>query len=224
MAQKIEWLIAGLGNPGKIYVNNRHNIGWMVATEFSNRHKKPMMAMSNIYYQAVMRVAGKLVMTIMPTTYMNGSGEAVSKVAKQYDIPPDRIIAITDEYNFPVGKIHIRKGGGDGGHNGIASVIDWMETTDYYRLRCGIGNDFGPGGMVDYVLSDFPEEQSDEISKMIVKACEALDTMVAQPAGKAMSLINSGKLWEKPEDKDEKVAEENKNNEENEKINNKDEE
>lgn len=203
LSKKVEWLIAGLGNPGKRYVHSRHNIGWMVLTELAARYKKPVMAFSSIYMHAAMRIEGNLVLGILPTTYMNKSGEAVRKVCELYDIPNDRVVVVADEYNFPLGKLHLRPGGGDGGHNGILSIIDELNTTDFYRLRCGIGKNFPEGGMVEYVLRNFEEPEIPLKTQMINEAVDSIECLVRNGAGKAMSMINSGSLW-KPDEKDDK--------------------
>ncbi len=197
MASKVEWLIAGLGNPGKKYANNRHNIGWMAASKLAERYKKPVMPLNPVYLQSAMRISGKLVLAIMPTTYMNKSGDAIRSALKYYDVPIERIIAVYDEYNFEPGRIHLRRGGGDGGHNGIASIMLTLGTENFMRLRCGIGKDFSEGGMADYVLSDFPENQIEMRDDMIVKAVDAIEATVRFGANKAMSLVNSGDLWKK---------------------------
>lgn len=199
MSKKVEWLIAGLGNPGNKYAGNRHNIGWMVVTRLAERYKKPVMGMSRIYLQAAMRIDGNLTLAVMPTTYMNNSGEAVKSASELFDIPPEKILVICDEYNFSLGKIHLRQGGGDGGHNGVSSVIDWLDSIDFFRLRCGIDKDFGPGGMVDYVLRDFEEDETESRELMIEKAVDAIECMVRLGPGKAMSKINSGALWKPKE-------------------------
>lgn len=197
MAKSIDWLIAGLGNPGKKYAYNRHNIGWMVVSALAERFKKPIMSLSNIYLQTSLVLENQLILAIMPTTYMNMSGEAVSKALKLYNLEPEKLIVICDEYNFPLGKVHIKLGGSDGGHNGIASIINELETDKFWRLRCGIGRNFESGGLVDYVLSDFNEDEIDERDKMIAKAVDAIEAFFRLGYARAMSLINSGQLWNK---------------------------
>ncbi|MFP4544959.1 MAG: aminoacyl-tRNA hydrolase [Bacteroidota bacterium] len=207
MAAKVDWLFAGLGNPGDEYKSTRHNIGWMVAAEYARVHNKPMMAFHPMYYHSALRYRGQLIMTIMPVTFMNLSGKAIKDVANSFDIPPSRIVTIVDEYNFEAGKVKLRQGGSDGGHNGIASVINELGTENFLRLRCGIGRDFGPGGLVDYVLSDFTEEELQTVDKMIKKAIKCLDHLAADNNTKrAMSYINSGQLFE-PAEESKKPAE-----------------
>ncbi len=196
MVKTFDWLIAGLGNPGNRYANNRHNIGWMIVTALAEKHKKPIIASSVIYLEVSIRIESNLILAILPKTYMNLSGEAVRKVINYYEIPSDRLIVINDEYNFPLGKIHIKFGGSDGGHNGIASIINELGTENFWRLRCGIGRNFDPGGLVDYVLSDFKEDEIDKKNEMIAKAVDAIEVFVRLGYSRAMTLINSGQLWE----------------------------
>ncbi len=197
----IEWLVVGLGNPGKKYAYNRHNIGWMVTVALCEKYKKPIMPFSNLYYQSSLRIDSKLVFVSLPTTFMNNSGEAVSAICSMYKIPIERVLVIVDEYNFPVGKIQLKSGGGDGGHNGIASIIEHLDSNEFFRLRCGIGNNFSAGEMSDYVLSDFKESDIETRNLMISKAVESIETLIRLDSARAMSLVNSGELWkeDKPE-------------------------
>lgn len=191
-----DYLIVGLGNPGEKYSGNRHNIGRMVANAFNIERDVSWIASSPIYLTSEIKYAGKKVLNCLPATYMNNSGEAVKKLANKYQIPPKNILIIVDEYNFPVGRIQLKKGGSTGGHNGIASVIEELGTDSFMRLRCGIGKDFGPGGMVAYVLSDFPEDQQKDVLNMIDKCIDAIECLLKIGFPRAMSQINSGKLWE----------------------------
>ncbi len=201
----MNWLIVGLGNPGERYQNTRHNIGWLVADEFAKRRKIQIEPVSSIYNFAEFKYAGKVAGIVKPTTYMNASGEAVRKLANKYSIPVQNIIVIVDEYNFNVGKVHLKKDGGDGGHNGILSIIEEMNATNFLRLRCGIGKEFGPGGMVEYVLSEFKESESNDLSMMINKACDAIEfIMKNNNIGRSMSAINSETIWKPKEEKPEK--------------------
>ena len=210
---KTSWLIVGLGNPGSKYANTRHNIGWMVVDALAKKHGKNITTGSYIYNIATVNIKNTELKIVQPTTYMNASGEAVLKLAEMYDIEDDKIVVICDEYNFPVGKIHLRFSGGDGGHNGVASVIEELDSREFFRLRCGIGKDFVSGGMVDYVLSNFREEESEDLEEMIKKSIEALEHLVHTDKGRAMSDVNSGSLWKpkevkkKPKEEEEKETE-----------------
>lgn len=195
MTSKFDYLIAGLGNPGSKYENTRHNIGWMVADAYAQRHKLNWNLNTPIYYGAELQFAGKSAFLCMPTTYMNNSGEAVRKICEKYQINKKNVILIVDEYNFDVGKIQVKRTGGSGGHNGTASVIQELGSNDFIKMRCGIGKRFPSGGMVDYVLSNFPEEDYEKLAEMKNMACDALDLILKIGDSHAASVINSGKLW-----------------------------
>ncbi|MFP4527662.1 MAG: aminoacyl-tRNA hydrolase [Candidatus Kapaibacterium sp.] len=205
MTAKFEWLVAGLGNPGDKYAKNRHNIGWMVAAAICEKYHKPVMAWNPLCYQSTLRIDGGLVLVALPTTYMNNSGEAVKFLCDQYNIPAERVIVVADEYNFPVGRVHLRKGGSDGGHNGLASVIEHLDSADFYRLRCGIGNRFEPGELTNYVLADFPKDEKALRDRMIANAVLAIEHIVRTSADRAMSDINSGRVFDEEDADPEKV-------------------
>lgn len=192
----VDWLIVGLGNPGARYADTRHNIGWMVCEKLVPADE--WRQGGRLWMEARLRVGRHKLLLVEPLTYMNLSGEAVKALAANLKIGTDRIVAVVDEYNFPVGKVHLKRGGSDGGHNGIASLIDELGKADFYRLRCGIGRDFGPGGLVDYVLAPFGAEQTAERDAMIDRAGMALKHLARIGAGRAMSDINSGALWAPP--------------------------
>jgi PTH1 family peptidyl-tRNA hydrolase len=196
MSSQVEWLIAGLGNPGKRYALTRHNIGWMVVSALGEKYNSELKSNKNIYMEGLFNIKGKSIAAIIPTTFMNNSGEAVLKAAKKFDVPFDRIITIFDEYNFPLGRIHLKIGGSDGGHNGVESIINHLGTDRFYRLRCGISKNFSQGGMVDYVLSSFDANETKLRDEMIKKAVESIEYIMDSGIARAMSLINSGRLWD----------------------------
>ena len=193
----INWLVAGLGNPGKMYSGNRHNIGWMVGMALCGKHKKTLMPYKRISHNAVLSIDSNNILVILPTTFMNNSGEAVKKISDEYGVPVEKIVVICDEYNFPLGKIHLRQGGSDGGHNGITSIIEGLDSNDFFRLRCGIGKNFAQGAMVEYVLSDFRKEELSERDVMISHAVDAVEHLIRTGKTRAMTEVNSGTLWEK---------------------------
>jgi PTH1 family peptidyl-tRNA hydrolase len=194
MSVKIDWLIVGLGNPGKKYVNTRHNIGWMVAEAFAEKHKAKFLP-SLIYQHTTISIYNTKAMICLPTTYMNASGEAVSKLSMKFSIPAENIVVIVDEYNFPLGKIHLKSGGSDGGHNGVFSVIEALESREFLRLRCGIDRNFSAGGLIDYVLSNFTSDDSAVLKQMIKNAVTSIDRLLEIGVSRAMSDINSEILW-----------------------------
>jgi PTH1 family peptidyl-tRNA hydrolase len=215
MPKQVDWLIIGLGNPGSKYAETRHNIGWMVATHLASKYKKPIMQLSSLFKHSAMRIDGKLILVALPITYMNNSGEAAEYLCREFKILPEKTVVILDEYNFDVGKVHLKKSGGHGGHNGLASIIEHLDTRDFFRLRCGIGKRFPEGGMVDYVLSNFLPEETERKKLMIEKAVEALEHLIKTNPNRAMGEINSEELWIQQE---KKKSNQKKTNEDNDKY------
>ncbi len=183
-------LIVGLGNPGAVYAHTRHNIGFDVVVALANSEPKKQEESKKEYAGWAVRRNGTYLYVMQPLTYMNLSGVAVAKFARKHSIPPSNIVVVVDEFNFPVGKIHLRRGGSDGGHNGLRSIIEELGTPDFWRLRCGIGRDFGPGGMVDYVLSVFPHTQEQAVHDMILKAVGAIQIILDIGPDRAIAIIN----------------------------------
>lgn len=187
----VSWLVVGLGNPGERYAATRHNIGWMVCEAWVRTDGGTFSPGQGPWLEASVRVGREHVKVILPTTYMNLSGEAVAGAQRLFRVLPERVVAVVDEYNFPVGKIHVKGQGSDGGHNGVASVIASLGTEKFWRLRCGIDRNFGPGGLVDYVLSPFASGEEAARDRMITDAVAALKEMVALGPRRAMNALNT---------------------------------
>lgn len=196
----IDYVFVGLGNPGYEYANTRHNIGWMVLEEFAKNKKAEFVQGGGAWREALCTYAGKKILLIEPLTYMNLSGTAVKKVLRQFSVSPSHCIAIVDEYNFPVGRLHLKQGGSDGGHNGITSLIEELQTPNFWRLRCGIAKNFEAGGMADYVLSPFNAHEKEQSDAMIIKAVKAMENIIRSGTQRAMQMVNSEKIEEKKTD------------------------
>ncbi len=192
-------IIVGLGNPGSRYAYTRHNVGWLVLDAIAERLRVEFEPGKGEYFQAPGRWRGKNVILIKPTTWMNNSGLAVKQVAKAHGVSPSDILLVVDEIQFPVGQFKLKPSGSSGGHNGIESVIDYLGGANVARLRCGVGNDFGPGEMVDYVLSNFAPDEEESLAQMIEEAKEGALLWVSQGTARAMNLLNTRKS--KPEAK-----------------------
>ncbi len=199
--KKADWIIVGLGNPGPKYAGTRHNIGWLTADGFAAKHNSEFREVRDICLLSEIKYKRQSVVLAKPTTYMNDSGRAVKYLCRKFSCKPENVIVIVDEYNFPVGKIHVKNSGSNGGHNGTASIIEDLGTEAFIRMRCGIGKDFPPGGMVDYVLENFPASQQEDVRAMIEKSCTALEHIMMTNLTTAMSDINSGRLWIEKEEK-----------------------
>lgn len=196
MNETFDYIFVGLGNPGAKYEKTRHNIGWLALCEFVLRQEKDFNFSKSLNaYQVKLNYAGKSVLCLLPATYMNNSGEAVITATKKYNVPPKNIIVLVDEYNFDLGKVHLKIGGSAGGHNGLKSLLFHLETDQFYKLRMGISRNFGPGELVDYVLSEFTEEEwKGELTNSIIKVVKGLEKILQIGPAKAMSEINSGSL------------------------------
>lgn len=187
----MDFAVAFLGNPGADYAGTRHNIGFMVGDRLVSRRESPWIQRDPLYDESVIRFARRSVVLLKPMTYMNLSGRAVKKILNKHQLTPQQLIVVVDEYNFPVGTVKLKAGGSDGGHNGIASVIQDVGTPNFWRLRCGIDREFGPGGLVDYVLSPFPPEQRLAVDAMVEDACDALEAIFKHGPQRAMKEINT---------------------------------
>lgn len=196
MKETFDYIFVGLGNPGPKYQKTRHNIGWLALYEFVLRNDKDFNPTDGLQaHQAKVQIGDKNILCLLPTTYMNNSGESVRAAIKKYKVPTKNIIVLVDEYNFELGKIHLKIGGSAGGHNGLKSLLFHLETDQFYKLRMGISKNFGPGELVDYVLSEFTEEEwNGELTRSILKAVKALHNIAEQGTLKSMSVINSDKL------------------------------
>lgn len=189
------YLIFGLGNPGAKYKYTRHNIGWMVAERIINKFELKIIEKKKFYEIAEYKHKGKTNLVGVPLTYMNLSGEAAIRLTIKYKIPIENILVMVDEYNFPLGKIHLRKGGGDGGHNGIASIIEKLDNTNFIRLRLGIDRNFGQGELVDYVLTEFKPTEQEKLAQTLDNSILSINYLIENGYARAASEINSGKLF-----------------------------
>ena len=187
----MDFAIVFLGNPGAEYSETRHNIGFQVGDRLVSRRETPWLSRDPQYDECAIRYTRRSVVLCKPMTYMNVSGKAVKKVLNKHQLTPQQLIVVVDEYNFPVGTVKLRSGGSDGGHNGIGSIIQEIGTPNFWRLRCGIDRDFGPGGLVDYVLSPFPPEQRLAVDAMVEDACDALEKILKAGPQRAMKEINT---------------------------------
>lgn len=193
MSEKIDYLFVGLGNPGLKYQKTRHNIGWLALYEFVLRNEKEFNKSDKLNaMQTKVNKHGKNILCLLPLTYMNNSGESVVAAIKKYKIPIENIVVLVDEYNFDLGKIHLKIGGSAGGHNGLKSLLEHLGSDRFYKLRLGISKNFGPGELVDYVLSEFTEEEwNGEMTNSIIKSVKALEKIIENGPQQSMSEINS---------------------------------
>jgi PTH1 family peptidyl-tRNA hydrolase len=185
-------MIVGLGNVGRRYDGTRHNVGFMVADEVASRRKKNFASGKGEYYISKFQQGEYEVILIKPTTLMNNSGIAVQQAVMEFEIPLENLLVVYDDFNLPLAKIRLRKGGGDGGHNGVYSVIYSLGDDQFPRLRCGIGTDevVPKKDMVDFVLSKFDSEEIPTVEKMIKTAADAVSVFISDGIEKAMNKFN----------------------------------
>lgn len=155
------WLLVGLGNPGNKYAGNRHNIGFMAIDQIVDDHGFPSFQSKFEGLKAEKRVGSQKVILLKPTTYMNESGKSVKAAAKFFKIEPSRIVIFHDELDLAPGKIKVRQGGGNAGHNGLKSIQNHLGTPDFWRVRMGIGHPGDKNRVHAYVLSDFAKSEQD---------------------------------------------------------------
>lgn len=160
------FLLIGLGNPGKDYASNRHNIGFMVVDAIAERYKCRDWSKKFRGLVSEGEIDGEKVYLLKPQTYMNLSGESAGEMARFYKIPPGDIIAIHDELDLPPGKLRVKVGGGNGGHNGLESLTQHLGA-DYKRVRVGIGHPGDKDRVADYVLSDFAKAERPLMNQMV---------------------------------------------------------
>lgn len=189
-------VVLALGNPGARYATTRHNVGWMIADAVARKLGCEFAAGRGDYYQAQARVGNEDLLIVKPTTYMNNSGVAAVQIVERHGVPVESILAIVDELQFATGRIQLRPSGSSGGHNGTESMIYHLDSADFPRLRCGIGNQFPAGQMAEYVLSPFPAEEHELVTRMIEEGCDAVVTWTREGTSRAMNIVNTRRAAE----------------------------
>lgn len=183
-------LIIGLGNPGSRYAETRHNLGFMLLDKLAEKLKLEKKSGLGDFFVAEKEHNDQKIRYIWPTTYMNRSGLAVIQVMDIYDIKPENMLMIYDDFNIPTGTLRIRLKGSDGGHNGMESVITCLETEDILRLRLGIGPIPDEFESIEYVLSPFVKNEYEKVKKMLEKGGVAVLYLLNNCPEEAMSLYN----------------------------------
>ena len=185
----LDLLVVGLGNPGREYARNRHNVGQLVVDELARRHGGSWRGKFSGQVAEV-RIDGHKVALLKPETYMNDSGRAVQAAARFFKVDPDAILVVHDEGDFDLGRLQARRGGGLAGHNGLRSVAQQLGTSDFLRLRVGVGRPGrgDPRPLADYVLSDF--EPQDDAEKIVASAADAVELLDAQGLEATQRFVN----------------------------------
>ncbi|MBB5325845.1 PTH1 family peptidyl-tRNA hydrolase [Anoxybacillus tepidamans] len=184
-------LFVGLGNPGKEYEQTRHNVGFMVIDELAKRWNLSYNQAKFNGLFASHIISGEKVILCKPLTYMNLSGECVRPLIDYYKIDIDDVVVIYDDLDLPVGKIRLRMKGSAGGHNGIKSLIQHLDTDQFKRIRLGIGRPQNGQKVTDYVLGRFTKEEEHDIQQAIMRATDACEKFVTSPFLQVMNEYNS---------------------------------
>jgi peptidyl-tRNA hydrolase, PTH1 family len=179
------WLVVGLGNPGKEYAGNRHNVGFRVVELLADRigakfsrHRRAVAAVAEGRL-GVGEQAPRLVLA-KPLTYMNLSGGPVAALRQFYKVPVDRVLAVHDELDLPYGQLRAKRGGGEAGHNGVRSVSRALSTRDYLRVRFGVGRPPGRQDPADFVLCDFSAVERRELDYLVDRTADLVEAVVTR--------------------------------------------
>lgn len=183
------FLIVGLGNPGDKYATTRHNIGFLIAEAIVKKHAG-VFSSSRFGWVSEIRLKGRKLVFLMPDTFMNLSGKAVAFHKNKLNLPLEHILIITDDLALPFGTLRMKKKGSDGGHNGLSSIQESLQSSEYPRLRFGIGNAFLKGKQVEYVLGNWNAQETASLPDRISLACEMIETFVLAGIEKAMTDYN----------------------------------
>jgi PTH1 family peptidyl-tRNA hydrolase len=179
-------LIVGLGNPGREYVDTRHNVGFMIVDRLAAKSQADWRSEKG-WQSELVRAGGSWL--CKPQTFMNLSGQAVSRIATFYKIPSESILVVLDDLALPLGKLRFRTSGSAGGHNGLQSIIDHLGTSEVSRLRVGIGA-AEPQGAVDHVLGRFRPEEREVLTETLDRALAAVECAQANGLQAAMNSFN----------------------------------
>ena len=184
------YLIVGLGNPEKEYGNTRHNMGFDTINDIAKNNNIDINKnkFKGLYETA--NIQNKKVILLKPQTYMNLSGESVREIVDFYNIEPQNIIVIYDDIDIEKGHIKIRKKGGAGSHNGMKSVVQELGTTDFARIRVGIGQPEFKSDMINYVIGKVPKEEQEILNQGVKKAAEAVEEILKNGIDIAMNKFN----------------------------------
>lgn len=189
---KVEFLIAGLGNPGLQYEGTRHNAGFIVIDRLAQKLGFEIKRMKFKALCGDVSIAGKHCVVIKPGTYMNNSGQSVAEAMNFYKLDIDHVIIVYDDISLEPGRMRIRRKGSDGGHNGIKSIIQLTGEDTFPRIKIGVGKKPHPKyDLADWVLGKFSDEDREKLDQTADNACEALELMVGGKTDEAMNRFNS---------------------------------
>lgn len=185
------WLVVGLGNPGPGYAGNRHNVGCQVVEVLASRCGTGFRAHRGRADLADTRLAGRRALLAKPRSFMNCSGAPVAAVARYFGCPVQLIVAVHDELDLDFGRLRVKSGGGENGHNGLRSISQSLGSQDYQRIRFGIGRPPGRMDPADYVLRDFSAAERRELPVLLDRAADAVELLIGEGLAAAQNQFNS---------------------------------
>jgi PTH1 family peptidyl-tRNA hydrolase len=174
-------LIVGLGNPGQRYRHTRHNLGFDVIDALASRYRIAVRQREAEALCGTGQIAGRPVLCVKPQTYMNASGQSVAPLVRRYLRQGECLIVVHDDIDLPIGKIKLKRQGGDAGHLGIRSIIEWLDSDAFIRIRMGIGKPARKDEIVDYVLAPFAAQEAETRETMIAQAVTWVETLLKAP-------------------------------------------
>ena len=195
MTDDATWLVVGLGNPGKEYAANRHNVGFMVADLLASRLGAKFGRSKRAHADVAegrLGFGGPKLILAKPLTFMNLSGAPVVALAQFFKVPIERVIAVHDELDVPYGQVRAKRGGGEGGHNGLRSMSKSLSSKEYARVRFGIGRPPGRQDPADYVLSDFGAAERKELEFLVDRAADVVEAVVLEGVEWAQNKYHGG--------------------------------
>jgi PTH1 family peptidyl-tRNA hydrolase len=187
------FLVVGLGNPGPSYAGNRHNVGAMVLDELAARAGVKLSPGKGKRARTLIgegRLAGRRVVLARPTSYMNESGGPVRGLLDYHSIPTTDLVVLHDELDIPFAAVRLKRGGGEGGHNGLRSITRSTGTKDYLRVRVGIGRPPGRQDPADFVLKDFSATERKELDLLVAEAADATEELLALGLEAAQNVVH----------------------------------
>ncbi|MBC8537086.1 aminoacyl-tRNA hydrolase [Feifania hominis] len=188
----VEWVIAGLGNPGPKYERTRHNAGFLALDRLAARHR---IDVTRLKFRGLLgrgEIAGRQVLLVKPQTFMNNSGECLREVLDFYKVPPERLIVLFDDISLPPGRLRVRLRGSDGGHNGIKSILYHIRSDQFPRVKIGVGDRPHPEmDLADWVLGTVAREDFPQWEDALERAGRACELLVEGSPAEAMNRYNS---------------------------------
>ncbi len=170
--------VIGIGNPGSRYLRNRHNAGFLLLDFFALEKSLSFKPSTGDYHYTRADIDSSEFILVKPSGYVNRSGIAALQVKEKYNLDVKEILVLVDDINLPAAQIRVRESGGDGGHNGVGSIIYHLESDQFSRIRMGIGNEFEKGKMADYVLEDFTDEELIQLKASFQIACALINEFI----------------------------------------------